>query len=84
MNAAMDYPAHLPATNSSGMERAVPQFQVTRRYVRLTRQNSAKRLLRKILGKPELSPEEFLKAVGVPSAINGPTVSGTAPDAGGQ
>jgi Sulfotransferase family len=83
MNVAMDYPAHLPVQNSSA-ERAVPQFQLSRRYARLVRQNSAKRLLRKVLGKPELSPEEFLKAVGVPSTTNGPTASGTTPDAAGQ
>ncbi len=82
MNRVMEYPLHLPAQGGAGEPRAVPQFQLTRRYARLVRQRTVKRMLRRVLGKPELSPEEFLKAVGVPAVD--PPVSGTDQGAAGQ
>ena len=65
-NRAMNYPEHVDRGQAEASPaRAIPSFEQTRRYARLSRKQPIKRWVRGLTGSPPLSPAEVADATGV-------------------
>ena len=74
-NAVMNYPAHVDrAQAQASPARAMPSFEQTRRYARLSRKRPIARFVRGLKGAPPLTPAEVADATGVwpATAIDAP------------
>ena len=67
LNTAMGYPQHVPPQGPHGADRALPTFEVTRRYKRIARQRPVIKLFRRLFGAPLLNAKEIAKATGIPA-----------------
>ena len=66
LNKSMDYPQHLPSQAQPSPQRAIPDFQFTRRYDRIVKKRPVLRLCRKLAGLPLVSEREIEIATGLP------------------
>jgi hypothetical protein len=64
-NKAMDYPEHVAPQGPPSPQRAIPDFQFTRRYARIARQRPVMRFCRKLAGSPLLNEKELQHAIGI-------------------
>jgi hypothetical protein len=69
LNKSMDYPEYLPPQAPPSPERAIPDFQFTRRYDRIVKKRPVVRFYRKLVGSPLLSEREIEIATGLPRRI---------------